>query len=169
MVHDIPEQTRKELMMIIDIPGYIKLEIKHVVCDYNGTIAVDGKLIDGVGDIMNELSKNLEFHVITADTYGFVERELKNVNCKLVKIDEQDQAYSKLEYISGIGKEHTVCIGNGNNDRLMLKEARLGIALIQEEGACFETLRSSHVVCKSIIDAFGYFKEPKRLIATLRR
>ncbi|MGD2151477.1 MAG: ATPase P [Desulfobacterales bacterium] len=156
-------------MMIIDIPGYIKLKIEHVVCDYNGTIAVDGKLIDGVGEMMNELSNDLNFHVITADTYGFVERELENVNCKLVKIAKHDQAYSKLEYVSSIGKDHTVCIGNGNNDRLMLKEARLGIALVQEEGACFETLRSSHVVCKSIIDAFGYFKEPKRLIATLRR
>jgi soluble P-type ATPase len=155
--------------MIIDIPGYIKLEVKHVVCDYNGTIAVDGKLIDGVGEMMNELSKDITFHVITADTYGFVERELENVNCKLVKIAKQDQAYSKLEYVSGIGKEYTVCIGNGNNDRLMLKEARLGIALVQEEGACVETLLSSNVVCKSIIDAFGYFKEPKRLIATLRR
>jgi P-type E1-E2 ATPase len=156
-------------MMIIDIPGYIRLEIKHVVCDYNGTIAVDGKLIDGVREIMNELSKDIKFHVITADTYGFVERELENVNCKLVKIAKQDQADSKLEYVSGIGKDYTVCIGNGNNDRLMLKEARLGIALVQEEGACFETLLSSNVVCKSIIDAFGYFKEPKRLIATLRR
>jgi P-type E1-E2 ATPase len=156
-------------MMIFDIPGYTRLEIKHVVCDYNGTIAVDGKLIDGVCEIINELSKELEFHVITADTYGFVERELKNVNCKLIKISNQNQAQSKLEYVSGIAKDRTVCIGNGNNDRLMLKEACLGIALVQEEGACVETLLSSTVVCKSIIDAFGYFKEPKRLIATLRR
>lgn len=155
--------------MIIDIPGHIRLEIKHVVCDYNGTIAVDGKLIDGVREIINELSEDMEFHVITADTYGFVERELENVNCKLVKISKQNQAYSKLEYVSAIGKDHTVCMGNGNNDRLMLKEACLGIALVQEEGACIETLLASNVVCKSIIDAFGYFKEPKRLMATLRR
>jgi len=156
-------------MMIIDIPGHIRLEIKHVVCDFNGTIAVDGKLIDGVRDIINELSEHIEFHVITADTYGFVERELENVNCKLVKISKQNQAHSKLEYVLGIGKDHTVCLGNGNNDSLMLKEACLGIALVQKEGACVETLLSSNVVCKSIIDAFGYFKEPKRLMATLRR
>jgi soluble P-type ATPase len=155
--------------MIFDIPGYIRLEIKHIVCDYNGTIAVDGKLIDGVCKIINELSKDLEFHVITADTYGSVERELENVNCKLVKISRQHQAQSKLEYVSGIGKDHTVCIGNGNNDKLMLKEACLGIALVQEEGACVETLLSSNIVCKNIIDALNYFKEPKRLVATLRR
>ena len=155
--------------MIFDIPGYIRLEIKHIVCDYNGTIAVDGKLIDGVCKIINELSKDLEFHVITADTYGSVERELENVNCKLVKISRQNQAQSKLDYVSAIGKDHTVCIGNGNNDKLMLKEACLGIALVQEEGACVETLLSSNIVCKNIIDALNYFKEPKRLVATLRR
>ena len=155
-------------MITIDIPGYKKLEIQHVVCDYNGTVAVDGKMIDGVCEIINDLSKDLDFHVITADTFGFVERELENVRCKLVKIPIQNQAASKLEYVLNLGKDKTICIGNGNNDRLMLKEAALGIVLLQQEGACIETLLASDVVCKSVIDAFGYFKEPKRLVATLR-
>jgi len=155
-------------MITIDIPGYKRLEIQHVVCDYNGTIAVDGKMIDGVCETINDLSKDLDFHVITADTFGFVERELENVRCKLVKIPIQNQAVAKLEYVLNLGKDKTICIGNGNNDRLMLKEAALGIALLQEEGTCTETLLASDVACKNIIDAFGYFKEPKRLIATLR-
>jgi soluble P-type ATPase len=155
-------------MMTIDIPGYKKLEIQHVVCDYNGTVAVDGKMIDGVREIINDLSKDLDFHVITADTFGSVERELEHVRCKLVKISNRNQAVAKLEYVLNLGKDKTICIGNGNNDRLMVKEAALGIALLQEEGTCIETLLASDVVCKSAIDAFGYFKEPKRLIATLR-
>jgi soluble P-type ATPase len=155
-------------MMTIDIPGYKKLEIQHVVCDYNGTIAVDGKMIDGVCEMINDLSKDLDFHVITADTFGSVERELKNIRCKLVKISIRNQAVAKLEYVLNLGKDKTICIGNGNNDRLMVREAALGIALLQEEGTCIETLLASDVVCKSAIDAFGYFKEPKRLIATLR-
>jgi soluble P-type ATPase len=156
-------------MIIIEIPGYKVLQIKHIVCDYNGTIAVDGKLIDGVCDTINKLSEEVGVHVITADTFGFVERELENVHCKLVKISIQNQAVSKLEYVLNLGKDKTICMGNGNNDRLMLKEAVLGIALLQEEGACLETLLASDIVCKNIIDAFGYFLEPKRLIATLRK
>ncbi len=31
--------------MTIDIPGFGKIDIKHVVFDYNGTIARDGELI----------------------------------------------------------------------------------------------------------------------------
>jgi soluble P-type ATPase len=155
-------------MMIIEIPGYKSLEIKHIVCDYNGTIAIDGKLINGVRKIINDLSEKVDVHIITADTFGFVERELENVHCKLVKISSQNQAVSKLEYVLKLGKDKTICIGNGNNDRLMVKEAELGIALLQEEGTCIETLLVSDIVCKNIIDAFGYLMEPKRLIATLR-
>ena len=125
-------------------------------------------MIDGVCEIINDLAKDLEFHVITADTFGFVERELEDVRCKLVKISVRDQAVAKLDYVSNLGKDKTICIGNGNNDRLMVKEAALGIALLQAEGTCIETLLAADVVCKSVIDAFGYFKEPKRLIATLR-
>ena len=35
-------------MIAIDIPGYKKIELAHLVLDYNGTLAIDGKLIDGV-------------------------------------------------------------------------------------------------------------------------
>ena len=34
-------------MIRIDIPGTGPVEIKRVMFDYNGTIAVDGRLIDG--------------------------------------------------------------------------------------------------------------------------
>jgi hypothetical protein len=30
-------------MIKIDIPGYIKMEAVHLVIDFNGTLAIDGK------------------------------------------------------------------------------------------------------------------------------
>ena len=33
-------------MIRIDVPGREIIEIEHVVLDYNGTIALDGQLID---------------------------------------------------------------------------------------------------------------------------
>ena len=35
-------------MLEINIPGQGKVEIKHLVCDVNGTLATDGILIDGI-------------------------------------------------------------------------------------------------------------------------
>ena len=54
--------------MIVEIPGRETLEIKDIVFDYNGTIAIDGKLIGDVSKNINELSSSFNFYVITADT-----------------------------------------------------------------------------------------------------
>jgi len=154
--------------MNLEIPGQEKIEIKDVVFDYNGTIAIDGLLIESVGEYINELANVVNFHVITADTYGSVEKALANINCKVVKISNENQDLSKLDYLLNLGKETTLCVGNGKNDRLMLKESVIGIALIQDEGACVESLLAANIACKSIMDIFAYFKEPNRIIATLR-
>ncbi|GLI54957.1 hypothetical protein PM10SUCC1_04720 [Propionigenium maris DSM 9537] len=65
--------------MKIIIPGGETLEIDHIVSDYNGTIALDGRLIEGVAELMGKLAEEVTIHVITADTFGSVERELQGV------------------------------------------------------------------------------------------
>ena len=45
--------------MILEIPGREPIEIKNVVFDYNGTIAIDGQLIEGVDKIINELAGDI--------------------------------------------------------------------------------------------------------------
>ncbi len=155
-------------MIDFHIPGYGQITIEHVVFDYNGTIAIDGKLIHGVGEAIDGLSDILSFHVITADTFGFVQSELQGIPCEVVIIPEGRQAESKLEYMVKLGLDKTLCVGNGRNDRLMVKEAALGVALLQEEGVFPETLLSSDLVCNHVLDVFSLLKEPKRLIASLR-
>ena len=53
-------------MKTFEIPGYETLTLKHLVLDYNGTLAVDGNLQDGVQRCLEALSKDLEIHVITS-------------------------------------------------------------------------------------------------------
>lgn len=154
--------------MKIDIPGRESVEIRNIVFDYNGTIAVDGKLINDVSDSINELSNIFNFYVITADTYGSVEKELKDTNCEIIKIPKATQDLSKLNLVKKIGSNITLAVGNGRNDKLMLKEAVLGIGILQDEGICTETLLNSDIISKSILDVFGYLKNTNRLIATLR-
>jgi soluble P-type ATPase len=154
--------------MFFEIPGREEIEITDVLFDYNGTIAVDGQLIDGVAESINELAEDVNFHVITADTFGSVVKALANVNCKVVKIPKGEQDSSKLDYLLKLGKENTLCVGNGKNDKLILKESVIGIALIQDEGACVESLLAADIVCKSVLDVFAFFKVPDRMKATLR-
>ncbi|CCK79207.1 MULTISPECIES: HAD family hydrolase [Desulfobacula] len=155
-------------MIDINIPGFGQQTIEHVVFDYNGTIAKDGVLIKGVKDGIKQFSDKVRFHVITADTFGFVKKQLNGIDCALTIIPEKDQAQSKLDYIQKLGTQHTLCVGNGSNDRMMLKAACIGIAVLQEEGLSCDCLLSSDLVIKHVLDMFGFLNIPQRLIATLR-
>ncbi len=156
------------MMIEIKIPGHKILELEHLVLDYNGTIAFDGALIDGVKERLAELSQMLTVHVITADTFGSVKKAIEGIDCKLALIPLDHQDVAKLEYVNNLGREQTVGLGNGKNDRLMLKASTLSIAVIQGEGAAFETLASADVVCTDIQSALSLLSNPLRLIATLR-
>ena len=155
-------------MIEIEIPGYKTLKIAHLVLDYNGTLAFDGALIDGVKKSLAELSQMLTVHVITADTFGGVKKALEDIDCNLALIPLDHQDVAKLEYVKKLGCEQTVSMGNGLNDRLMLRESALGVAVIQGEGAAFETLASADIVCTDIKSALSLLNNPLRLIATLR-
>jgi len=155
-------------MLRIDIPGGPVLNLAHLVLDYNGTLAVDGSLAEGVAPRLQALAAHLQIHVITADTFGSVQREVAALPCQVVVIGREDQAGEKLKYIQGLGIEQTVCVGNGVNDRLMLQAAALGIAVIQAEGAAGVTLQAADVIATSITDALDLLLRPLRLTATLR-
>lgn len=155
-------------MIQIEIPGYKTLQLKHLVLDHNGTLACDGILIKGVKESLNQLAHDLKIHVLTADTFGKASSQLEGVPCNLSILPKENQDAGKLDYVKDLGCEKTVCIGNGRNDRLMLKEARLGIAVILTEGVAQSTLSSADVVCTSIVSALELLLNPLRLTATLR-
>ncbi len=155
-------------MIEIIIPGFKHLRLEHLVLDYNGTLAVDGKLIPGVKDRLQKLEENLCIHVITADTYGHAQASVGDLKCTFHILPPVGQAEAKRDYIRRLNVDRTVCIGNGRNDRLMLKEAVLGIAVILAEGACSSSIISADLVSTSILDALDMLKHSLRLTATLR-
>ena len=138
-------------MIEIDIPGCLKFQLKHIVLDYNGTIAFDGVLIPGVKENLVVLADQLEVHILTADTFGKAHAVFENIDCRLTILSAEAQD-----------------IGKGRNDRLMLKESALGIAVILEEGAAAKTVAAADVVCTHINSALELLQNPLRLIATLR-
>ncbi len=155
-------------MMEIIIPGRGRLRLEHLVLDYNGTLACDGVLLDGVSERIADLSRKLSIHVLTADTFGNAREGLKGLPCEIVVLPPEDQAEAKERYVEGIGSEVTVCVGNGRNDRLMLGRAALGVAVVLEEGAAREALEAANVACNGIHSALDMLINPKRLVATLR-
>jgi P-type E1-E2 ATPase len=156
-------------MIIIEIKGYSKIKAEHLVLDFNGTLAIDGKLIDGTKQLLELLSKHLTIHILTADTFNSSAKELSEINSKVKVLEQEFQDIQKEEYVLEIGEKTVVAIGNGLNDALMLKSAALGIAVIQKEGASAKTILNADIICQNIIDALELLINPVRICATLRK
>lgn len=155
-------------MLTIDIPGFGEIQLKYLICDFSGTISVNGKLVDGVADRLNKLAGDLEVHVLTADTHGTAKKAVEGIKCKLEILDLKYQDMQKEQYIEKLGTHHAVAFGNGNNDRMMLKSSRIGIAICLAEGLSTEAARAADIISTSINDALDLLIHPKRLIGTLR-
>lgn len=156
-------------MLRINLPQLkSQIEIENLMLDFNGTMAKDGMLLPNVKKVINEISKMLKIHIVTADTFGSIETQVKDIDCILHIVEPQNQAIAKLNYLQSINPDRTICIGNGFNDELMLKESKIGIAVVQAEGASIFAIKSSDIVCFSIVDALELIINPLRLVATLR-
>jgi len=155
-------------MISLSIPGFGDLNLAHLVLDYNGTLAVDGEPVAGVSERLVRLSDDLNVHVITADTFGTVKEKLKDLPITIAVLGKDHQDQAKLAYVSGLGAECTACVGNGRNDGLMLEACALGMGVILQEGAAFQTLRSAKLVFTNIADALDILLKPLRLTASLR-
>jgi soluble P-type ATPase len=155
-------------MIEIVVPGYRTFHVHHLVMDYNGTLAQDGYLLEGVRSRLEGLAEKLRLHVVTADTFGAARSHLTGIACELIILPGEEQASAKLAYIQKLGVEKVAAIGNGRNDSLMLQAAVLGIAVMQGEGMAFETCQAADLILPDILRALDLFLYPKRLIATLR-
>jgi soluble P-type ATPase len=155
-------------MFELDIPGFGPIGLEHLVSDYTGTLSVDGKLVPGVKDRLNKVSDFLKVHILTADTFGMAREELEGVNCEVHILEGADHDVKKADYVRKIGAGSVIALGNGANDRKMLKAARVGIAVCLQEGCSIDALTSGNILVNSALDALDLLLNPKRLKATLR-
>ena len=136
--------------------------------DFNGTLAVDGRLLNGVKPRLAKLARSLRIHIVTADTFGRARASLRGVKCTLEILSAGGEDRAKARYVRRLGKRTVACIGNGRNDRLMLRAAALGIATVQREGAAGATIAAADIVVHDVRDALDLLLAPRRLVATLR-
>lgn len=153
----------------ITIANHPALQLRHIVLDYNGTLAKDGHLKPEAKPLLKSLTQQYRVHVITSDTFGSVKAQLERFDITVKVLKSDDHTLEKAVYVNELTANFCVAVGNGNNDARMLQVAALGIALIGDEGCSTQTLMNSDIVCKSIEDALELLLKEKRLIATLRK
>jgi P-type E1-E2 ATPase len=156
-------------MIELNIPGRGQIELDHLVCDVNGTLAVDGNLQDGLVRSLSALKDRLTVHLLTADTHGRQETIDQQLNLKAQRVQPGDEALQKADYVRRLGAGKVAAIGQGANDAAMLKEARLGICVLSMEGVAVETLLAADLVVPDIISALDLLEKPLRIVASLRK
>ncbi|GAB4435226.1 MAG: hypothetical protein Kow002_21800 [Anaerolineales bacterium] len=156
-------------MIELDIPGRGPLRIQHLVSDVNGTIAVDGQLIDGLAKRISSLRDRVNVHLLTANTHGRQSMLDEQLGLAAVRVQAGDEAAQKEEYVRALGTEQVVAIGQGANDAKMLKAAGLGICVLSQEGTAIEALQAADLLMPDIFSALDLFDKPLRMIASLRK
>jgi P-type E1-E2 ATPase len=152
----------------IAIPGDGSFRLNYLVMDYNGTLACNGILLEGVTDRLAALARQLSVYILTADTFGTAGAVLAGLPCTVHILPQVGQNHAKMAIVTQLGRGETVCIGNGRNDKLMLQAAALGIAIIGPEGAAADAVQAADIVAPSIQVALDLLLHPLRLVATLR-
>ena len=156
-------------MIELNIPGRGVIQLEHLVSDVNGTIALDGQLIDGVAKALIRLSDRLELHLITADTQGRQAIIDQQLGMRAVRISSGGEAEAKATYVRDLRAESVVALGQGANDAGMLQEAEVGICVLSPEGSAIEALMAADLVAPDIHAALELLEYPMRLVASLRR
>lgn len=156
-------------MIELNIPGRGTLQLEHLVCDVNGTLAVDGQLLDGIPRALASLRDRLSIHLVTADIHGRQANIDRQLGLRAVCITPGDEGVQKANFIRQLGAQNVVAVGQGANDAGMLKEAAIGICVLSTEGTALATMLAADILVKDIFAALDLLENPLRIVSTLRQ
>lgn len=154
-------------MLRVNIPGREELVLNHLILDYNGTIAEDGYIIEGIARRLDMLKDVLQIYVITADTHGTAAQRCAGLPLEVKTFPTVEVGVIKAEEAKKL-TGGVACIGNGFNDIQMSDASDLSICVIGREGCCGALIGHCDVVVTSIHDALDLLLKTDRLRATLR-
>lgn len=156
-------------MIEVNVPGWRMLSLENVLCDFNGTLATDGALEQGVGQRLEALAQQAHVVVLTADTHGTAHEALAGLPVEVRVIEPGQEAMAKRFALDEFGAMSTAFLGNGANDEKALAAAGVGIAVLGGEGACGASISAADMVVLRPVDALDLLLKPARLVAGLRR
>ena len=161
----------------IDIPGFGErgqLDLRYIVSDYTGTLSCGGRLVAGVEKRLRKLKELVDIHIVSADSFGTASGQLAAIPLTPHILSGADHDRQKEQYPQdkGLDYQYIVALGNGNNDRLLLKRVKaahgLAIAIDNGEGCAWDAIQGAHLFISGIVNALDLLLEPTRCKATLR-
>ena len=156
-------------MISIQRPGMESLDIHFVLIDFEGTLAMDGRVHPKAKDKVNLLSKRATITILTKSNREKVEKTLTKMKVEILYVTEGDSSQQKLNALQRLGAHQTAVIGNGLDDVRIMEQAGLGMCVIGKEGASAEAMAKADLVVTHVLDALDFLLKPLRQRATLGR
>lgn len=153
--------------MNFEIPGQGNVDIKTLILDLNGTLAVNGQLVEGVKEKLDSLKeKGLQIILFSGNTRGNAQQIANELG---IDFQQASNAAQKSKLIEKYEPMKCVTIGNGLIDEMILNKARIAIVTIQAEGVHIKSLMAADIAVPNIHDALELLLDEKKIIATLRK
>ena len=156
-------------MISIQRPGMEDLDIHFVLIDFEGTLAMDGRVHPKAKDKVNLLSKRATIYILTKSNREKVEETLRKMKAEILYVAEGDSSQQKLNVLQRLGPHQTAVIGNGLDDGQIMEQAGLGMCVIGIEGSSAEAMAKADLVVTHVLDALDFLLKPLRQRATLGR
>jgi soluble P-type ATPase len=145
------------------------LDIHFVLIDFEGTLAMDGRVHPKAKDKVNLLSKRATIYILTKSNREKVEETLRKMKAEILYVAEGDSSQQKLNVLQRLGPHQTAVIGNGLDDGQIMEQAGLGMCVIGKEGSSAEAMAKADLVVTHVLDALDFLLKPLRQRATLGR
>ena len=89
-------------MITVSIPGGSDLELHHLILDMNGTLATDGLVPDGVGELIEQLKSQLNVYLLTADTFGTGAAAARELGIELITVSSDNGTIDKANFTNSL-------------------------------------------------------------------
>lgn len=153
----------------IAVPGGPLLDLRYLLLDLNGTLALDGRPLPGVLPALREVSRILSVRILTADTFGTSAQVAAAAGVPVEPLPRGEPGGpAKEAVVRALGADRVAAMGNGVNDGPMLAAAALGIAVLGPEGLARPAWEAARLVVPDPLSGLELFLYPDRLVATLR-
>ena len=146
--------------------GAQKYKLDTLFLDLNGTVALNGVMVDGVAQRIAKL-KDLGYKVVllSGDLNGNATQIAEKLAIDFVKATSTEE---KAEVVARYDKKRVAAIGNARIDIGMFENAEFSIVTLQSEGIQAKILNYADVVVNSINDALDLLIDRSIFEATMR-
>jgi P-type E1-E2 ATPase len=152
--------------MIYKVPEIGEMELKTIVLDLNGTLAVKGKIVSGVKNRLRELKKmGYSMVFFSGDQRGNAQELADTLGIEFRKALNSAE---KEKHLLQMESDKTVAIGNARIDIGMFKHAKVSIATVQAEGIHSGILNYVDIIVPCITDALDILIDENTFSATMR-